>query len=301
MSRAALAASRSIAILDFLAAHPAEGFTLSELARRLEINVSSAHGLLNVLTEAGYIERHHRLRTYTLGPAVVAVGGAAREHHPAVELACTAAHDLAEEIGLEVTVTSVAGDDIVFLARAGEHRAPGITGHVGQRVPFAPPLGTVFIAWTGPDVTDDRTARWLARSDDPQSMRAVLDGIRARGYAIGLEADSRRALGRALEDLTRETSRVPSRAPTLDALVAELGHSEYQVRELEDSRTYDVSFVAAPVFGPGGEVVLALTLVGFAPELPAARIAAYGEQLRDVGLVITQRSHGRAPQLPVGS
>jgi DNA-binding IclR family transcriptional regulator len=288
MSRAALAASRSIEILNYLAAHPAEGFTLSELARRLGINVSSAHGLLTVLTEAGYLERHHRLRTYTLGPAVVAVGDAAREHHPAIELACEAARDLAHELGLEVTVTTVAGDDILFVSRAGEHHAPDLTAHVGQRVPFAPPLGTVFIAWGGAE-------RWLERAEDPASMEAVLAGVRDRGYAIGLEADSRRALGRALEQLARSTPAASDQHAALEALVAELGHADYQVRELEETRTYDVSFVAAPVFGPGGDVTLAITLIGFPPRLPAARIATYGEQVRDVGLVVTKRSHGRVP------
>jgi DNA-binding IclR family transcriptional regulator len=288
MSRAALAASRSIEILNYLAAHPAEGFTLSELARHLDINVSSAHGLLTVLTDAGYLERHHRLRTYTLGPAVAALGGAAREHHPAIDLACGAAETLATELDLEVTVTAVAGDDILFVSRAGDHHAPGMTAHVGQRVPFAPPLGTVFIAWGGAE-------RWLERADDPVGMQAVLAGVRARGYAIGLEADSRRALGRALEDLARSTSGSPRHDATLGALVAELGHADYPVRELEESRSYDVSFVAAPVFGPGADVVLAVTLIGFPPGLPAAQIAAYGERVRDAALVVTKRSHGRAP------
>ena len=44
------------ACLDFLAAHPTESFTLSELSRRLGINGASAHAVLTELTEAGYLE-----------------------------------------------------------------------------------------------------------------------------------------------------------------------------------------------------------------------------------------------------
>ena len=51
--------------------------------------------------------------------------------------------------------------------------------------------------------------------------------------------------------------------------------------------------IAAPVFGPVGEVVLALTLIGFPPALPAERVAVYGERLRDAGLVVTKRGGGR--------
>ena len=86
MPRPALAATRSAAILNFLAANPSEGFTLSDLAERLGINVASMHALLGALTDAGYLARHPRLRTYTLGPSVVALGTAALETHPAIDL-----------------------------------------------------------------------------------------------------------------------------------------------------------------------------------------------------------------------
>jgi DNA-binding IclR family transcriptional regulator len=287
MSRPALAATRGINILNFLAAHPAEEFTLSDLAARLDINVASAHALLGVLTDAGYLVRHPRLRTYVLGPSVVALGSAAMERHPAIDLARDAARDLAEEVELEVAVTAPAGDDIVFLARAGAHRARGISVHVGQRVPLVPPLGSVFMAWGDAEP-------WLARAEDPALMRAVLDGIRARGYSIALEADARKGLGDALDHLADSPSDARLRG-SVDDLVAELGHGEYQVQELDRARAYDVSMVAAPVFGAAGEVVLALTLVGFPAGVSAEHIAGYGERLRDVGLVVTKRSLGRVP------
>jgi DNA-binding IclR family transcriptional regulator len=287
MSRAALAATRAVDLLNFLAAHPTEGFTLSELTRRLGINVASAHGLLGVLTEAGYVVRHARLRTYTLGPSVVALGTAALEQHAAIDVARDAARDLAGRTGLEVAVTSPAGEDILFLSRAGEHQARGPAVHVGQRVPLVPPIGSVFVAW------GDASA-WLSRAEDPGAMAAVLDAVRARGYSIALEADARHGLGRALDRLADVPSDASVRGQ-LEELLAELAHADYQVRELDRSRTYDVSMVAAPVFGTGREVVLALTLVGFPAGLPADRIAAYGEQVRDVGLVVTKRTHGVVP------
>jgi DNA-binding IclR family transcriptional regulator len=287
MARPALAATRAISVLNFLAAHPADEFTLSDLAARLDINVASAHALLGVLTDAGYLVRHPRLRTYTLGPSVVALGTAAMERHAAIDLARDAARDLAKDVGLEVAVTAPAGDDIVFLARAGEHQARGMAVHVGQRVPLVPPLGSVFMAWGGSEP-------WLARAEDPARMQAVLDGVRARGYSIALEADARRGLGDALDHLADVPSDAALRG-SVDELVVELGHGDYQVQELDPARTYDVSMVAAPVFGSSGEVVLALTLLGFAVGLPGDRIAAHGEQLRDVGLVVTKRAAGRVP------
>lgn len=287
MPRPALAATRAIGVLNFLAAHPAEEYTLSELAARLGVNVSSAHALLAVLTDAGYLVRHPRLRTYALGPSVVALGSAALERHAAIDIARDAARALAAEVHLEVALTAVAGNDIVFLGRAGDHQARGIPVRAGQRVPFVPPLGSVFVAWDGAE-------DWLARADDAVHLRAVLAEVRHRGYSIALEAPARRGLGHALDDLADAPADVSLRG-SVDELVVDLGHGEYQVAELDPSRTYDVSMVAAPVFGPSGDVVLALTLVGFPAGLAAEAITSYGERLRDVALVVTKRSNGRVP------
>jgi hypothetical protein len=48
MARPALSATRAVAVLNFLAGHATEEFTLSDLASRLGINLSSAHSLLAV-------------------------------------------------------------------------------------------------------------------------------------------------------------------------------------------------------------------------------------------------------------
>lgn len=291
MSRAALSASRCIAILNFLAANPLDGFTLSELAKRLEINVSSCHATLAVLTDAGYLVRHSRLRTYSLGPSAVALGSAALESHEVIDIARDAARQLARELDLEVSVTAPAGNDIVFLARAGEHRARGIAMHVGQRVPLVPPLGSVFVAWHGADP-------WLELASDRAAMQAVLRDVRRRGYSVALEAEARRGLGDALDRLADDPNDADVRIAIRD-YVDELGRQTFQIGDLDQTIAYDVSGIAAPIFDANANVILALTLVGFEPGLPAARITSYGEQLRDACLVVTKRTRGSLPAVAV--
>jgi DNA-binding IclR family transcriptional regulator len=257
MPRPALAATRALAVLDFLAAHPTDEFTLSDLADELDVNVSSMHAVLGVLTDEGYVVRAPRLRTYSLGPSVVALGSGALERHPAIDHARDEARRLSDELDLGVAITALAGDDIVFLARVGEHRAREVAVHVGQRIPLVPPLGAVFIAWL-----DDEP--WLARAHDRAQMQALLDGVRSRGWAVSIETGS------------------------VDDLMADLAAPDA-------ARTYDVVMIAAPVFGPRGDALVAMTLLGLEPGLTAAQIAAYGERVRDAGLVATRRSGGRAP------
>src|SRR4051812_41288311 len=173
MPRPALAATRALAVLNFLAAHPADEFTLSDLASELAVNVSSAHAVLGVLAEEGYVVRDPRLRTYSLGPSVVALGSGALERHPAIDHARDEARHLSEELDLGVAVTALAGDDIVFLARVGAYRAHELAVQGGQRIPLVPPVGAVFMAWLDPEP-------WLARATDRAAMETVLDDVRAR-------------------------------------------------------------------------------------------------------------------------
>src|SRR4051794_16756689 len=95
MPRPALSATRAVAVLNFLAAHPRDSFTLSDLSARLDINLASAHSLLAALTDAGYVVRDARQRTYGLGPTVDALGIAALERHAVIDLARDAARQLA--------------------------------------------------------------------------------------------------------------------------------------------------------------------------------------------------------------
>ncbi|MCB0996899.1 MAG: helix-turn-helix domain-containing protein, partial [Acidimicrobiales bacterium] len=77
MARPALAASRAIDILNFLASRPDETFSLSELARRTGVNVASTHAIVTTLTQAGYLARDPDRRSYSLGASVIALGAAA--------------------------------------------------------------------------------------------------------------------------------------------------------------------------------------------------------------------------------
>ena len=181
-------ASRSVEILNFLAAHAPEQFTLSEISAALTINLASTHALLNTLEAAGYVIRHPRLRTYSLGASVVALGNAALQSHPAIACANDEAQGLSAELGLSVAVTADAGNDIVFLGRMGEHRPRDVEAYAGQRIPLSPPVGAVFVAWRDPEA-------WLAKASDRASMESILDEVRSRGWAASFEPDHYQPLG----------------------------------------------------------------------------------------------------------
>lgn len=287
MARRSPAVERIVAIIEFLAARPDRVFSLSELARRLELNKATAHAVLNSLVEAGWLLRQPRDKTYALGPALVTIGtAAAARQRELVGFAEPEMHALADELGLQCIASAVIGDEMVILARAGRSGPLEVSVPLGQRLPLVPPLGTVFMAWAAPEDIEQWLHRMGASASERQleRYRSALAAVRARGYSIALEARTRARLAAALGD-RRE----------VEALIEKLGHEEYALGELDSSASYEVSLIAAPVFGPDGRVVLALTLFGFSGQLQAGQIPVLGERLRSAAGAVTRAIHGRPP------
>ncbi|MCU1460536.1 MAG: transcriptional regulator, IclR family [Acidimicrobiales bacterium] len=295
MARPAPAVERTVALLEFLAVHPNEAFSLSELARRLDINKATGHAMVAALTDAGYLLRHPVDKTYSLGPALIAIGNAAgARQFEVVDYARREMDQLARELRVQCVASAEMGDEIVLLARSGETEPLSLSVPVGQRLPLVPPLGTVFLAWESPDAID----RWLRRLG-PRSGNAALARyreavatVRRRGYSIGLEPapapGPRASRGRRmLRDAAVE-------------VVEDHPHDEYILLELENAASYRLSHIAAPVFGADGRVALALTLMGFRHQLSADQVPEHAARLRQATLAVTRSIHGRLPNEATG-
>jgi DNA-binding IclR family transcriptional regulator len=296
MARPALAASRAIEIINYLAARPSEAFTLSDLVDRLGINVASMHAILRALTDAGYLTRHPRHRTYTLGPTLVAAGTAALEQHPAIALAGDEAQHLSATLDVDVLITAPVGDEAVYVARSGPHRPRGFSTHVGRRMTLRPPFGSIFLAWS--DETDIEA--WLSKAigkpndDMLQSYRQTLADVRSRGYFVGLEAPSR--IGAAEPATGDAHAQFDAEAARVEAVVEAIARTpSYQVHDIDTDARYDVMLITAPVFDERGAVALAINLVGLPASMTGTDVRRYGEAVRDAGLVVSKRTHGRVP------
>ncbi|HZR14582.1 MAG TPA: helix-turn-helix domain-containing protein [Acidimicrobiia bacterium] len=284
-------AARTVALLDFLASHPTERFGVSELARRLDASKATLHALVATLTDAGYLLRHPVDKTYSLGPALVAVGNAAASRQiDVVDHARGEMRRLADELDVLCVASAAIGDEIVILGREGDLGPLAPDVRVGHRLPLVPPLGTVFMAWS----SDAEIEAWLQRTgpsapaDRIARFRSAVAAVRDRGYSLALEADARIQIGRALG--ARDPGADASR---LARLVEELGHEEYVLAELEHASSYRLSMIAAPVFGADGSVVLALTLFGFRASLDPVEIRVLADRLVEATRIVTKSVHGR--------
>lgn len=288
---------RVIDVITFLAAHPTEAFTLSELASQLGLSNGSAHRVLTALADARFLSRHPKHKTYSLGMALVAIGQAALEKHRGIDVARREMAKVADELKVQCVATAIVDDELLFLAREGVPQTHDGLNRVGDRRPFVPPVGLGKIAWS-----DERTVEAYFQQAPLQMPRPVIDHmrrslevIRRRGFAVA-------GVGHALQDFRKATTlpigqrRDAAYWAHLDDLIARLTPNETQLIDLSGADLVGVSHISAPVFAPNGTVALELTLSGMPLDLSVAEIERYASRLCAAAARITAETHGRMPQ-----
>lgn len=278
MSRPALSAARSIDVLNFLASRPREAFTLSDLSRQVGISTASGHAVLQAMTAAGFLARDPVKKRYSLGPTLIAIGHAALESHPEIDRARDEVRHLADSLQLECLAQMVCDDEILILARAGRPRRFEFLPRVAQRLPLIPPIGTALCAWAD----ESSRQRWMDRLGtvpelEMRRITRAIDGIRERGYDVGLETPTRKKI----EDLLARHAHEGDPAqwkPLLTELFTALAHEENQVvGAIDPEQEYAVNYVMAPVVNTRGESQVCLTVLGFHTPLKGQEIQRIGE------------------------
>ncbi len=288
MPRRAPAIERSIAVLNLLASRPGDRFSLSEIARDTKLNKATLHAILWALSDAGYLARDPEAKTFGLGPALVALGSAARQSQPAVDAAIPELNALSEDLGLDGVASAAIGDEIVILARTGAPRPFEITVLPGQRLPLLPPIGAVFVAWRPPKEIET----WLKRlgpigKEAADRFARAVAAVRDRGYSVGLEGDA--------QLLLRALRREDDNGPTVEEGIKGLRKEDYALIDVDPKATYRLSHIGAPAFGPEGAVALGLFLIGFQGPVDGKTVERHAERLLTASERVTKAIHGKPP------
>jgi DNA-binding IclR family transcriptional regulator len=277
MPRPALSASRSIEIIDFLAAFPERAFTLSEIARAAKINMPSCRAVLGALVRSGYLTQGSKERTYVLGPGLIAAGQAALKSQPLVSRAQEAAQALFSQLKIPVLLTALVDDEIVVLESIADAsgRSPGM--RAGERRPFVPPVGPQFVAWSSEATIETWFARRAAHSKiTPEDCRRGLALIRKRGFHVTLGSPGGSELASILADMAsrREVQEYK------DQMLNLMKSSDRQEPEsILANELYEVVLIAAPIFNQNGEAAFSLCLGGFSEGVTGSMIEKYADHL----------------------
>ena len=203
---------------------------------------------------------------------------------------------VAADLQLECLAVTVVRDEIVTIGSAGQAYGLGPTDRIGQRMPFVPPLCSLFVAWAG----DGAVERWLANLDprmpeeDARRYREMVATVRRRGWSIALAGRPHIAFELALAQLSVEAPTEAQQQAVREAAV-NLGHGSHEPPELLPDTPYRVRNISAPVFDESGAVVLMLTLIGLRKVLELGEIERHRDRLLAATDRITRALGGRRP------
>jgi DNA-binding IclR family transcriptional regulator len=176
---------RAVELLYAIAVAPDSAPSLAE---RCGLNRSTAWRILATLEHHGLVERDPAGNRYGLGIGVVKLAAAAG-HEPVVRLAQPVLHALADATGETVNLAVAHRLELVYAdqVQARHVMAPNWLGHA---VPLhATSTGKAFLAAL-PEAELDGLLRGPlerftdATITDPRTLRAELEDVRERGYAV---------------------------------------------------------------------------------------------------------------------
>jgi IclR family acetate operon transcriptional repressor len=183
---------RALFLLETIAEAGGET-TLTDLATRTGLNISTCHHLLATLIQRGFVTKVAGRRLYALGARILYLGHAClqvdlpRRAQPYLEA-------INRTTGETVHLAALQGDNIITLAvLAARHAVRVDTGKIGRmESPHATSMGKAILAWLPEDEMQRILAHGMKRFTDNTitEFPALLESlriVRRNGYALERE------------------------------------------------------------------------------------------------------------------
>ncbi|HEY7014982.1 MAG TPA: IclR family transcriptional regulator [Streptosporangiaceae bacterium] len=232
--------ARALQLVDIVAEGPAEGQTLSDLARALGTSKSTTLSLARTMAAAGLLRDTRPGPRYTLGTALIRLGDIARRQLPLGDLCRPLLEELADATKMTSRVAVCDEGYPVFIDRIDGPGSVRFHAPLGQReVPYATAAGKAILS-----------------TMDEQAVRALCTetGLRPRTAHTITDIDS------LLEDL---------------AVARRHG---FAVDDEEDAE--GIFCAGAAFFGHDGACAGAVSVTGIKRDLPAWRVDELGRTVR---------------------
>jgi DNA-binding IclR family transcriptional regulator len=283
-------------MIEILAEMPQRDYHLTELARLVGLDKSTCHPMLTELTRVGWLVKDHTKKTYRLGPRLIAIGSAARESVGVTDLALPTLERLGADTGGMVCLVVASGDALTIaeIVRSPRPDALNLPLQAGDRIEFAPPLGSVFAAFAGPFALGEWVHRTGGTPAEHDTLREILRIVRQRRFAVEqLPVPPNTLRERASETLDRfHGARRAERMSSEQR--PNLPHS-LLLGDIEDSRTYAPMSVNAACFDAAGRTVCAVSVLDLPGDgLSGLELGRLGELVVTAADEITERLGGAA-------
>ncbi|WP_435885371.1 IclR family transcriptional regulator [Streptomyces tauricus] len=190
--RGVKSASRTVALLELLAARGDRPARLDELAEELDVPRSSMYQLLQTLIDCGWVRSDTTGSLYGIGIRALFTGTSYLDSDPHVRLVRPYLDQASDALGETIHLARLDGPDVVYLATRESHEYLRTISRVGRRIPaHAGALGKALLA--------ERPDAELTLPDGPlpaltenthttrTTLLTDLAEVRARGYSIDRE------------------------------------------------------------------------------------------------------------------
>jgi DNA-binding IclR family transcriptional regulator len=285
MARSSPGVRRVAAILNFIADHPGQSFTLTDLVRSLKLSRATCHALLTSLVEVGYLYRASD-KNYVLGPTLAAIGRVAAQHASPLQIAQPEIRKLADEFEAVSGIFSRERDELVARDRALSVLHVGWATPIGTRIKLRPTAAAVFMVASPPEEVETWLATYVPTPTGEQ-RKMMFEGmafVRKHGYLAIL-----------INDLSSGEAYVDD-----GDLAARLSNdAQLPVKTLTDireSQHYRAAAIVAPIFDARDQVAFAIDLSHFQQRLSGTDIKRIGSRLRESSERITSFMTGRPPR-----
>lgn len=183
---------------------------VSQVAERANLPKSTAHRLLNLLVEHGYIERVDA--RYRLSRAIFELGNMISDCRPRSMRAIAMPYmtELYESTHATVHLAVLDGDDVLYVEKIYGHHGVNLPSRVGGRVPaLCTALGKAILAFSAPDRAEAAFTGPIPRLTsrtivNPAVLRGILEHVRQTGIADDSEGTTLGARCLAAPVLTRD-------------------------------------------------------------------------------------------------
>ena len=186
---------RALTVLELLA-QSREGFSLSEISRKLTLPKSSVHLLIGTLEKRGYLQRNALNGKYCFGLKLVSLSRTALENLDLREEAKPALQALMRRTGLTVHMAVLERNEAVIIEKI---ECPGLlrlATWIGRRLDVnCTGVGKALIAFLSDEEFDQQfRTKGLARHNEntivsTSKLKRELERVRVLGYALDDEED----------------------------------------------------------------------------------------------------------------
>jgi DNA-binding IclR family transcriptional regulator len=182
---------RAVSVLEHLSRQGWSGVT--DVANALKVHKSTAYRMLATLKARGLVEQDAETERYRLGLGLLILARSVTADLDVVRAARPVAQELSARTGETVTVSVLAGDDVVVIHQTNGSPSVLNVNWTGRHFPLhCTSDGKVFLAYMpegrGPLNGGGPLERYTDHTlGDPAQLRGQLEEVRRNGYGYSLE------------------------------------------------------------------------------------------------------------------